>query len=255
PGAIDLGRLEEIARQGTKEVAQQVDSERQAVGRVGDPHAKKIPAQPERFEERKDGDQGHLQRNRKQADEQQEEPVAQREPHPGKGVGGKGGDGDRHDGRRDGDREAVDEAGEEVVGLQHVAVVLQRELERRRQGGPPTGARDQESGTKRADQKTEGRHDPDDREQDERQIQRQRAKREPTRLLRRLDHDRRLSARGSGDRGNAHRMASWNWNRRRLKMRTGTTANNNSIAIAAEVPKFWLLNISPYIRRAITSVS
>jgi len=83
------------------------------------------------------GDESELEGHSEEADQGQEDPVAARELHPGEGVGGKGGQGDRDDRGRDRDHEAVEEALTEIARRKHLTVVVQRELEWRRQGGPP----------------------------------------------------------------------------------------------------------------------
>ena len=93
--------------------------------------------------EPQDRDERHLQRHDHQADDEHEHHVAAPELHPGEGVGGEGGDGDRDDRRRDGHGEAVEEGVLEAAGVERLPVVLERPLpvlERVAEHRPPAGA-------------------------------------------------------------------------------------------------------------------
>src|SRR5439155_23951201 len=66
--------------------------------------------------ERQQWDEGQLQGYGEQPDERQEDPVAAPEFHPGKGIGGEGGNRGRDERGGDGDHEAVEGAGSEGAG-------------------------------------------------------------------------------------------------------------------------------------------
>ena len=158
-------------------VEQQVGGEGQPEGRVGQPHPEERPvevevgdeldvedARPLRVEAQ-DRDEGHLQRDDHQPDDQHEHHVAAPEVHPGEGVGGEGGDGDRDDRGGHRHREAVHEGVREAAGVQGGAVVLERPLagvEEVGQGGPPPRGVGERLGPERGDQHPEGRDQPQD---------------------------------------------------------------------------------------------
>ena len=92
---------------------------------------------PKCSEQSEDRDQRHLQRNDQQRNHGQKDPLAASEFHPRKGVRSERSYANGDHRSWNGDEEAVDEAGCEVVTAQNALVVLERELERRRKRRPP----------------------------------------------------------------------------------------------------------------------
>src|SRR5690606_11228743 len=105
-----------------------------------------------------------------QANHDREQDALSPELHPGEGVRGEGGQGDRHHGGRDGDDQAVDEGVEHPVGAQHVGVVRQGpgRFEGVEKRGPPSGRVDVPSTAKRADQEAGGGKRPEHGDEDHR---------------------------------------------------------------------------------------
>ncbi len=159
----------------------------------------------------------------------QEDPVARRELHPGKGVSRKCRDRDRDHGGRNGNHEAVEDRRPHVALSEHVGVVLQGDLERHREGGPPPRGDDLCCRPEAAHEQSKCRDDPDERQENDRQV-----KQSPLKFLR--DPCQRPGG-GCGFESSrccdAHRRASTALNCLRLNMSTGTTAIRSTIATAA----------------------
>src|SRR6058998_1824461 len=136
-GAVDLGGLEDLARQAAQVVPQQEDLERQAVARVRKPHGHDRAVDVQELEDLEDRDQRHLDRHHHQADDDDEEEVPAREPHPGERVRAHGRDRQLDDGGRDRDQDAVEDRRRDAFDREDLPVALQGEPVRRQQRGPP----------------------------------------------------------------------------------------------------------------------
>ena len=101
-GPIQVGRSEDLARQGTDKVAEQVDGVRQAEAGMEEPDPQEGALHTELYVKLGDGDERHLQRHDLQTDQQGEQPLAAFEVQPGKSVGGQRCENDHQQGGRDG---------------------------------------------------------------------------------------------------------------------------------------------------------
>src|SRR5207248_9647814 len=205
-------------------------------------------------EEAEYGHEAELQRDREHADDGQEDPVPERELHPCERIGGERRDRDRDDGGRDRDHEAVEEAVAQVAGGQHLRVVVERELEGRREGQPPAAAVDRRERPEGREQDADGGNHPGHGQADHGQVQHHPAQAAGDPLWRKASG----GSRGTGSvccRRNAHRRASTARNWRRLKISTGTTAASRIMATAAAPPWLPEKKSSLYMRLASTSVS
>ena len=137
-GAVDARQFHDLARQAGDVVAQQVDRERQAEAGMRQPDAE-IGLGRHAEEQRRrrcracssgisDICSGTTSRPTTTAMMQR----AAGKPHPGQRIGGEGRDQDRDDGRRNRDRERVDEGAADAFGGQHRLVVVEGEARRRR---------------------------------------------------------------------------------------------------------------------------
>src|SRR3954454_14848901 len=252
--AVDVGRLEDLLRQAAHEVAQQEDRERQAVRRVRQPDGQELSRDVELSELLEDRDERGLERDDEQADDDHEQRVAEREVHPRERVGREGGDEDRDDRGRDRDEQAVDEAVHDrrVLPRKHRCVVVEREVLRREQRGPPTRRVDRRRVAERGDEQADGRQQPDHHQDHEHDVDAEPAP-EASSLARggRLRR-RRRQVLDAGDGG--HRMASWARNRLMFTSITGMIAMRRTTASALPRPNCPNWNDSLIIWLATTSV-
>ena len=137
-GAVHARALDDVPGQRGDVVAQQVDRQRQAEGRVREPDPKVgLGLDAETFTDlvvqSQQWNQRHLQRHDKQPDDDDEQPLAAGKIHPAEGVGGKRRDQDRDEGRRNRHLEGIQERLADAFGGDHLFIVLRQE-DRRRSG-------------------------------------------------------------------------------------------------------------------------
>ncbi len=171
PRAVDARRLEQVRGQRAEEVAQQIDRERETERGMRQPDRQIATRDAHPGVEVQDRDQRQLDRHHLEPDDRQEDPVAPRELHPGKGVRGEGcyQNGDYRS--WDGNNETVQERLTHPLGLKHVLIILDGEVPGREQSRPPASGVDGGRETERADEQAKGGDRPEqpDQHDDDRQ--------------------------------------------------------------------------------------
>src|SRR5215471_20756005 len=192
--------------------------------------------EPRRREQLENRDQSHLDRNHHQAYEHDEKEIPSRKTHPGEGVSGHRRDRQLDDCRRNRDEDAVDDRGDDVFDTEDLVVARQGESAGRKERSPPSGVTHVLHGPERVDDQTHCWDQPDDHEDDDRQVQRNALKRAPPGLDSKsyTAWGRRLRPRRDDL---AHRISSCCWNLRTLTTNNGTIARNRMTPTAAARPK------------------
>src|SRR2546430_12314514 len=195
---------------------------------MAEPHGDERARKAGRFEDLKDRDQRHLDRDHHQSDDDDEEDVLAGELHPGEGVRAHGRDGELDHGRRHGDEYAVEDRRGYVLRLKYLVVAVERKPMGREQRAPPAGVAHVGNGSERVDDQPDRRDDPDRYEDDDHQV-----KRQPLQLVAPSVEDRHRCAGRRGlatslDLDAAPRVSSGGWKRRLLTTSSGTMAGQRT---------------------------
>jgi hypothetical protein len=166
--AVDLGRLDDTARQGCHVAAQDEDRQRHAEAGMREPDRGEGAGQTEVAVDPEQGHDCHLQRHDEQSHDQHEQPVTAGELHEGERVGRERGDHERDDGGRKRDNEAV-QKGVPPGGsacrrlVQHLVVIVAGPVgERLRDHRPPARAERGFRSAERGHQQADRRHQPEE---------------------------------------------------------------------------------------------
>src|SRR5262249_15134587 len=120
------------------------------------------------------------------------------------------------------------------LGGEHVAIVVDRELDRRLEGLPPAGGGHQVGWAEGADEQAEGRRDPDQTDQDDGHVHWQALK--PAHQPFSVQAGGGGRAGGGGHAGRRHRIASCSRKRWMLMIMIGMMAASNTTAMALARP-------------------
>lgn len=165
--AVHPGGFQHFPRNLGEVVAQEEDRERQSVGDVEEDDARDRPEQAHRAEEFGHGQQPDLHGYHEEPDDHEEDAVPAGEFQPREGVSGECRDGDHQDGGGHGDQDGVPEGRPDAGILQQGAVVVQGQLGRIGERGPPAFGRVVLLGAHGGQEQARQRRDPHEGDQDQ----------------------------------------------------------------------------------------
>src|SRR5262249_37678908 len=217
----------QVLRKRDEEVAEEEDREGKSERRVREPDPPVPVVQVSVFaEELQEGDERGLDRDDHEDDHDEEDRVPEGKRNPGERVGGESAERERKERRGHGDDQAVHPRVAHPRGMDHGAVVVQREV-RVREYRPRSARRDVGTRAERGDRQPDGWNEPDDPDHEQRDMDRRasRGGSEPA-PERRGPSDRRSLER-------RHAITRSLRKRRTLKIITGSRMRSITTATAA----------------------